>query len=102
MVAAPREEASEISLRTVEGEPNRVTEIVTAAAEKLGYTVSNEPSSGSDHVYFYDAGIPEVCFGSWPEPFYHTPSDTAENISAERLESALRLAAVSLYDLVAM
>ena len=60
----------------------------------------------SDHVSFHDAGIAAVNFirrepgTANLEPYYHTPLDTIEHISAERLKEAGDLVGASVYSLI--
>jgi hypothetical protein len=52
-----------------------------------------EPWPASDHYIFYSHGTPSIAFGSkGVRDLYHTPSDTIEWISRDKLTEALRLA----------
>ncbi|GJL66182.1 MAG: aminopeptidase [Nitrospirales bacterium] len=48
---------------------------------------------GGDHVPFFEAGVPTMTIvSSGKHPFFHQPSDTAETIQAEILQSAAQYA----------
>ena len=50
------------------------------------------PLPGSDHMPFWQAGIPASAITYHPYPEYHTPQDTAELVDEQRLEDALDVA----------
>jgi aminopeptidase YwaD len=98
---------------TVDGEPNLVTDAAEAAGSRLGNSSILPGEFGSsDHVPFYQAGIPAALFiwmriDSWDplvyyiEKVYHTPQDTiAENISLERMQNALDIIGAAVFDVV--
>jgi len=61
-----------------------------AIAQRGGYRVremSARAGSSSDHASFIEAGIPAVFFYRADDPNYHTKLDTADRISADRLEA---------------
>ncbi|HZJ23713.1 MAG TPA: M28 family peptidase, partial [Anaerolineales bacterium] len=52
-----------------------------------------EPWPASDHYIFYSHGTPSIAFTSKGiRDIYHTPSDTFEWISGEKLAEATQLA----------
>lgn len=108
MVGTSWDNATAIYLNTVDGLPNIVTDTAQATGERIG-----TPSElilfqrgASDHVPFYEAGIPAANFirrepgTANLEPYYHTPLDTIEFISAERLKEAGDLVGASVYQLI--
>lgn len=108
MVGTSWDNATAIYMNTLDGLPNIVTETAKATSERIG-----TPSElilfqrgASDHVPFYEAGIPAVNFirrepgTANLEPYYHTPLDTIEFISAERLKEAGDLVGASVYHLI--
>ncbi|AOV07330.1 M20/M25/M40 family metallo-hydrolase [Sporosarcina ureilytica] len=113
MVATNYEAATHLYAMTVDGIENIVTESATAAGARLGNSdILPGRFGSSDHVPFHNAGIPSALFiwmgiDSWDpliyhiEKVYHTPQDTIEdNISAERMQSALDIIGVGLFDVV--
>jgi aminopeptidase YwaD len=108
MVGTSWENATAIYMNTLDGKANIVTEAAQAAAERIG-TPSElilYQRGASDHVSFYDAGIPAVNFirrepgTAALEPYYHTPLDTIEHVSAERLKEAGDLVGAAVYSVV--
>lgn len=108
MVGTDWENATAIFMNTVDGQANLVSETAAATAEKIG-TPSElvlYQRGASDHVSFHEAGIPAVNFirrepgTANLEPYYHTPLDTIEFISAERLKEAGDLVGASVYQLI--
>ncbi|MRX72045.1 M20/M25/M40 family metallo-hydrolase [Bacillus lacus] len=107
MVGTSWENATAIFMNTVDGKANIVSETAKAAAKRIG-----TPSElilfergASDHVSFHEAGIAAVNFirrepgTAALEPYYHTPQDTLQYISKERLQEAGELVGVSVYSL---
>ena len=108
MVGTSWENATAIYMNTLDGLPNLVSETAAATADRIG-TPSElvlYQRGSSDHVSFHDAGIPAVNFirrepgTANLEPYYHTPLDTIEHISAERLKEAGDLVGASVYQLI--
>ena len=112
MVATSYPLAKNLYSMTVDGSHNAVTEAATAAGTRLGNSDILPGTFGSsDHVPFHQAGIPSALFiwmgiDSWNplvyhiEKVYHTPQDTIEdNVSVERLQSALDIIGAALFDL---
>ncbi|GGL89380.1 M28 family peptidase [Micromonospora yangpuensis] len=102
MVATSWDPATRYWLLSFDGQDNRATSEVTAAANRLGYVPQISPVTqrgSSDHQSFQEVGIASANF-SWRgeespallEPPYHSPEDTIEkNISLERLQVSLEL-----------
>ena len=113
MVATNYEEAKNLYAMTVDGSTNIVTDSTVAAGARLGNSdILPGKFGSSDHVPFHNAGIPSALFiwmgiDSWDplvyhiEKVYHTPQDTIEdNISTERMQSALEIIGAGLFDVV--
>ena len=108
MVATSWDPATRYWVLSFTGQPNRATDEVTAAANRLGYAPRISPVTlrgSSDHQSFQEAGIASANF-SWRgeeapsllEPPYHSPEDTiAKNISLERLQVSLELIGSAAY-----
>ncbi|AOV09138.1 aminopeptidase [Sporosarcina ureilytica] len=108
MVGTSWENATAIYMNTVDGKANIVSETAAATAKRIG-TPSElvlYQRGSSDHVAFHEVGIPAVNFirrepgTANLEPYYHTPLDTIEHISAERLKEAGDLVGASVYQLI--
>jgi len=108
MVGTSWENASAIYMNTLDGQANIVTDTALKTAERIG-TPSElilYQRGASDHEAFHEAGIPAVNFirrepgTAALEPYYHTPQDTMEYLSAERLKEAGDLVGASIYSLI--
>ncbi|WP_053360764.1 M20/M25/M40 family metallo-hydrolase [Bacillus sp. FJAT-27251] len=108
MVGTAWENASAIYMNTIDGKANIATNTALATAERIG-TPSElilYQRGASDHQSFYDVGIPAVNFirrepgTAALEPYYHTPLDTMEYLSAERLKEAGDLVGASIYSVI--
>ncbi|MEH6988351.1 M28 family peptidase [Cytobacillus firmus] len=108
MVGTAWENATAIYMNTLDGQANIATETALATAGRIG-TPSElvlYQRGASDHVSFHDAGIPAVNFirrepvTANLEPYYHTPLDSIEHISAERMKEAGNLIGASVYSLI--
>jgi aminopeptidase YwaD len=113
MVATSYPVVTHLYAMTVNGQPNLVTDSAEAAGARLGdSSILPGRFGSSDHVPFYNRGIPAALFiwmriDSWDpleyfiEKVYHTPQDTIEdNISVERLQTALEIIGAAVFDLV--
>ncbi len=108
MVATSWDPATRYWLLSYTGEPNRATDGVAAAADRLGYAPRISPVTlrgSSDHQSFQEVGIASANF-SWRgeespallEPPYHSPEDTiAKNVSLERLQVSMELIGSAAY-----
>ena len=93
MVGTSWEPATQLYVNVVDGEPNLVWQFAEEAAEKLDNdTLFLYERGASDHVSFHNAGIDAANF-IWREPgtaalepYYHTPQDTMEHISPEKIQ----------------
>ncbi|WFO99311.1 aminopeptidase YwaD [Bacillus subtilis] len=107
MVGTSWEKASELYVNTLDGQSNYVWESSHTAAEKIGFdSLSLTQGGSSDHVPFHEAGIDSANF-IWGdpeteevEPWYHTPEDSIEHISKERLQQAGDLVTAAVYEAV--
>lgn len=113
MVATNYDKANNLYAMTPDGSRNIVTDSTVEAGARLGNSDILPGTFGSsDHVPFHQAGIPAALFiwmgiDSWSplvyhiEKVYHTPQDTIEdNISVERMQSALDIIGSGLFDVV--
>jgi hypothetical protein len=96
MVGTNWEPASQLYINPVDGDPeNLVWQTSEAAAERIGLdedTIFLNPFGRSDHVPFHNAGIDAALF-IWMEPgtaglepWYHTPQDTIDKVSPEKVQ----------------
>ncbi|MFD1705200.1 DUF4910 domain-containing protein [Siminovitchia sediminis] len=108
MVGTAWENATAIYLNAVDGQANIVSDTAMETAARIG-TPSElilYQRGASDHVSFHEAGIPAINFirrepdTANLEPYYHTPLDTVEYISKERLQEAGELVGASVYSLI--
>lgn len=93
-------DAGDLMVASVDGEPNLVTELTHKSSKKLnGEPTTLGRSGSSDHVPFHQAGIPAALFIHSPlEPWYHTPQDTLDKISKEKLLDVAEIVAAAVYD----
>ena len=91
-------DAGELVMFTVDGEKNAVTDLSAAAGVRTGNPLSYGKESRSDHVPFYDVGIPAALFIHDPsEPWYHTPNDSIDKISKEKLQETAEIVGAAVY-----
>ena len=97
-------DAGDLVLNTVDGNPNFVTDLAQASSLRLnGVATPYEQEGRSDHVPFYEAGIPSANFIHSPlEPWYHSPEDTLDKISKEKLLDVAKIASTAVYDYTQM
>lgn len=105
MTGTAGEAQTTLYVNTLDGD-NLVAQRARAAADRLGYgSIINAPFNrgSSDHVPFHDVGIPAANH-IWREPgthalepWYHTPHDTIEHVSEERLLIATQIVGASSY-----
>jgi len=93
-------DAGDLVMRTVDGQANLVTELAQSTSSRL----NGEPTpfgrgGSSDHVPFGEKGIPAALFIHSPlEPWYHTPEDTLDKISKEKLQDVAEIVGTAIYD----
>ena len=74
---------------------------LTESIEQLHVSVHVEGfSGGSDHVPFERNRVANLMFICWPDEVYHTPADTLNHISRERLLETSRVTALITLKLV--
>ncbi|KMY52992.1 aminopeptidase [Bacillus sp. FJAT-27231] len=93
-------DAGDLVMNTVDGKPNLVTELAQASSKRLNGVPTPYAEGGrSDHVPFGEAGIPAALFIHEPtEPWYHTPEDTIDKISKEKLQDVAEIVGTAVYD----
>ena len=88
-------DAGPLTMLTVDGFSNTVTETVKTIQE-----IPLEFTDRSDHAPFHDAGIDAALFSYFPlEEWYHSPKDTIDQISKERLDEMASLVIKSVLKL---
>lgn len=92
-------DAGNLVLATIDGEPNLVTELAQETSTRLNGEATPIRSGGSsDHVPFAEVGIPAALFIHSPsEPWYHTPDDTIDKISKEKLKDVASIVGTAVY-----
>ncbi|MGN1387794.1 MAG: M28 family peptidase [Bacillus sp. (in: firmicutes)] len=93
-------DAGDLVLNTVDGSANFVTELAQASSLRLNGSATPYQEGGrSDHVSFFEAGIPSASFIHSPtEPWYHTPEDSIDKISKEKLLDVTKIVGTAVYD----
>lgn len=93
-------DAGDLVMATLDGEPNLVTELAQASSKKLNGEPTPVGQGGrSDHVPFAEAGIAAALFIHSPsEPWYHTPEDSLDKISKEKLQDVAEIVGTAIYD----
>jgi aminopeptidase YwaD len=93
-------DAGDLVMRTVDGQSNLVTELIQASSTRLnGEATPFARGGSSDHVPFGEAGIAAALFIHSPlEPWYHTPEDTIDKISKEKLQDVAQIVGTAIYD----
>ncbi|HEY4551789.1 MAG TPA: M28 family peptidase [Bacillaceae bacterium] len=91
-------DAGELVMFTVDGQKNTVTDLSAAAGARTGTPLTYGREGRSDHVPFYYAGIPAALFIHNPlEPWYHTPQDSLDKISKEKLKETADIVGAAVY-----
>ncbi|PLR77943.1 aminopeptidase [Bacillus sp. V3-13] len=93
-------DAGDLVMLTLDGQPNLVTELAQASSTRLnGQPTPYGQGGRSDHVPFAEVGIPAALFIHNPvEPWYHTPEDTIDKISKEKLQDVAEIVSAAIYD----
>lgn len=93
-------DAGDLIMATLDGQPNLVTELAQASSTRLNGAPTPYSQGGrSDHVPFAEAGIPAALFIHSPtEPWYHTPEDTIDKISKEKLKDVAEIVGTAVYE----
>lgn len=86
---------------TVDGSKNVVTDLGATYASQISGVIPYGQLGRSDHVPFYQRGIPSALFVHAPvEPEYHSPQDTIENISKPKLLNVAQIVGESVYKII--
>jgi aminopeptidase YwaD len=95
-------DAGDLVINTVDGSQNIVSQTAQASSARLnGEATPIQTGGSSDHVSFYEGGIASGSFIHRPlEPWYHTPEDTIDKISKEKLQDAAEIVGTAVYDIV--
>ncbi|MGK0698481.1 aminopeptidase [Priestia aryabhattai] len=93
-------DAGDLVLKTADGKANFVTKLAQASSLRLNGAATPYSEGGrSDHVPFAEAGIPAALFIHDPaEPWYHTPEDSIDKISKEKLQDVAEIVGTAVYD----
>ena len=94
-------DAGKLAIQTVDGTANAVTKAASKAYEELhGHSVSIGSGGRSDHTPFQKAGIDAALFIYYPpEEWYHSPEDTVDKISKEKLLNVAKIVGKSALEL---
>jgi M6 family metalloprotease-like protein len=106
MIGTNWDPATTLYVNVVDGAPNTVWQYAEAAQEELDLDVLFLFQRGaSDHVPFYEAGIDAANF-IWREPgthslepWYHTPEDTFDKVSADKIQTVGDIVSTAVTDL---
>ncbi|RFU70565.1 aminopeptidase [Peribacillus saganii] len=95
-------DAGDLVINVADGNPNIVSDAAQESSARLnGEATPLELGGSSDHVSFTEVGIPAASFIHRPlEPWYHTPDDTIDKISKEKLQDVAEIVGTAVYDLV--
>lgn len=91
-------DAGDLIMYTIDGEKNRVTDLGAAASSRLTGVLPYGQEGRSDHESFHALGIPAALFIHAPvEPWYHSPDDTLDKISKEKLKNVADIVGSAIY-----
>jgi aminopeptidase YwaD len=95
-------DAGDLVINTPDGNQNIVSQTAQASSARLnGEATPIQPGGSSDHVSFFEGGIASASFIHRPlEPWYHTPEDTIDKISKEKLQDVAEIVGTAVYDIV--
>lgn len=93
-------DAGDLVMLTLDGNANLVTELAQASSTRLNGIATPFGQGGrSDHVPFAEVGIPAALFIHSPtEPWYHTPEDSIDKISKEKLQDVAEIVGAAVYE----
>nr|WP_255551447.1 M20/M25/M40 family metallo-hydrolase [Sporosarcina sp. E16_8] len=94
-------DAGDLAIQTIDGADNTVTKAASKANEALnGDPIETDFGDRSDHTPFHNAGIDAALFIYDPvEAWYHTPEDTIEKLSKDRLINVAKIVGTSVFEL---
>src|SRR6056297_2316109 len=78
-------------IETVPGHANKLQKALLQNAEKMGIQAKANESRGSDHLSFAEKGIAAVNLIQPDNAFAHSPTDTPEKISEQKLREISNL-----------
>jgi aminopeptidase YwaD len=94
-------DAGPLIMYTDDGEKNIVTDLGASAGARLSGTGEATPygwEGRSDHVPFAEIGLPAALFIHAPvEPWYHSPDDTLDKISLDKLKEVSNIVGAAVY-----
>ncbi len=91
-------DAGELIMFTPDGNKNLVTDLGASAGARISGAVDYGELGRSDHVPFFLKGIPAALFIHAPlEPWYHSPEDTIDKISKEKLQNVAEIVGGAVY-----
>ncbi|USK87472.1 M28 family peptidase (plasmid) [Peribacillus asahii] len=94
-------DAGPLIMYTADGKKNIVTDLGASAGARLSETGEATPygwEGRSDHVPFSEIGLPAALFIHAPvEPWYHSPEDTLEKISLDKLKEVSNIVGAAVY-----
>ncbi|WP_428912114.1 M28 family peptidase [Niallia sp. Krafla_26] len=94
-------DAGDLIMYTTDGDKNTVTDLGAAAGARLsktGEATAYGMQGRSDHVPFSEIGLPSALFIHAPvEPWYHSPEDTIDKISKEKLKEVSNIVGAAVY-----
>lgn len=94
-------DAGHLTMFTVDGQPNTVTDLAASASSRVSYNEIPPFSmlGRSDHVPFYEKGIPAALFIHTPlEPWYHTPEDTIDKVDPDKVLDVTKIVGAALFN----
>lgn len=93
-------DAGELIMFTPDGNKNLVTDLGASAGARISGAVDYGQLGRSDHVPFFLKGIPSALFIHAPlEPWYHSPDDTIDKISKEKLQNVAEIVGAAVYQI---
>lgn len=94
-------DAGPLIMYTADGQKNAVTDLGAAAGARLSSDSEPVPygeEGRSDHVPFTEAGMDAALFIHAPvEPWYHSPEDTIDKISKDKLREVAEIVGAAVY-----
>ena len=94
-------DAGPLIMYTNDGGKNIVTDLGAAAGARLsktGEATAYGMEGRSDHVPFAEIGLPAALFIHAPvEPWYHSPEDTLDKISLDKLKEVSNIVGAAVY-----
>jgi aminopeptidase YwaD len=94
-------DAGPLIMYSADGEKNIVTDLGASAGARLSKMGEATPygwEGRSDHVPFAEVGLPAALFIHAPvEPWYHSPEDTLDKISLDKLKEVSNIVGAAVY-----